>query len=262
MDGNAFVMYRSYFNTYEILKKKRPEDAHAFLDAIITFGFTGKMPDEDDDIWVYNLDTIFAQIAASSSRHAKAMGNNGGRPSSQITAEQIYELMAIHKTWKAIAAELGIDEDTLRKLRNQLGITEKTPAQYRKTEKPTQSESRKTEKPTEKPSDRKAAEPKNLNNNNNNNININNNNFMATPENSVDSNEDMTNQTDEPKNTEENSVSRKMMLVEICDYIENGDGAIKYQDGALINIKTGEVEVVLDESSRDAYDKYCEFWGI
>jgi len=51
---------------------------------------------------------------------------------------------------------------------------------------------------------------------------------MATPENSVDSNEDMTNQTDEPKNTEENSVSRKMMLVEICDYIENGDGAIKY----------------------------------
>ena len=57
MNGETFVMYRSYFNTYEILRKKRPEDAQRFLDAIVRYGFTGEMPEEDDDIWMYNLET-------------------------------------------------------------------------------------------------------------------------------------------------------------------------------------------------------------
>lgn len=135
MDGNTFVMYRSYYNTYEAIKKRRPEDAQAFLDAVMHYGFTGEMPDEDDIVWVYGIETIFAQIDASTGRYERAKNSGGGRPTMDITAEQIYDLMATHKTWKSIALELGIEEDTLRKLRNQLGITERSPTQYRKTEK-------------------------------------------------------------------------------------------------------------------------------
>jgi len=135
MNGETFVMYRSYFNTYEILRKKRPEDAQRFLDAIVRYGFTGEMPEEDDDIWMYNLETIFTQMEASDSRYQRTINNKGGRPSLDIPKEQIEELINQYNTWSEIAAELGIDVDTLRKLRNQYGITGRTPAQIRKTEK-------------------------------------------------------------------------------------------------------------------------------
>ena len=161
MDGNTFVMYRSYFNTYELLRKKRPEDAAKFLDAIVRYGFTGEMPEADDDIWLYNLETIFAQMEASDNKYQRALNNKGGRPSLDIPKSSIEDLIEQYNTWTEIAKELKIDVDTLRKLRNQYGINGRTPAQNRKTE-------------TEK--------PKNLNDNVNNNNNNNYNNYAATRE--------------------------------------------------------------------------------
>lgn len=213
MDGNSFVVYRSYYNTYLKIKQKDPESANAFMDAILCYGFTGETPDVDSDIWVYGLDTIFAQIDASTSNYARAKNSNGGRPGSNISADQIYELMETHKTWKSIAQTLNIDEDTLRRLRNQYNITERTPTIYRKTEKVSQ-QNRKTEKPTEKPTDRKAAEPKNLNYNYNYNQNLNynllenpheetekpNKSIAPTPIISVNTIEEKTEKTEKPSN--------------------------------------------------------------
>lgn len=246
MDGNSFVMYRSYFNTYETIKKKRPEDAQAFIDAILTYGFTGETPDEDSIVWLYGIETIFAQIEASSNRYDRAKNSNGGRPGLDITAEQIYQLMETHKTWKSIATELHIEEDTLRKLRNQFGITEKSPAHYRKTEKLSQEENRKTEeekpknrkteKPTEKPKAEKPTEPKNLNDNVNSNFNsnFNFNNYTATRE------------------------ELDLSIAELNKfwYSENIEYAIR--DKKVINLGTGEVVHYMTEESFNRWQEHLK----
>lgn len=163
MKGNSFVMYRSFYNNFLKIKKDFGEDkAYAFMEAILAFGFTGETPDEDSCLWSFGLETMFANIDASTSRYARAEASGGGRPSVMIEAEQIYEQMALYNTWKEVAHALGIDEDTLRKLRNNYNITERSPRNYRKTEKPNNglSENRKTEK-----ENRKVEIPKNLNDN-------------------------------------------------------------------------------------------------
>lgn len=161
MKGNSFVMYRSFYNNFLKVKKDfGDEKALAYIEAILNFGFTGETPDEDSILWAFGLETMFNNIDASISRYERAEASGGGRPGVAIEADQIYEQMALYNTWKEVAHALGIDEDTLRKLRNNYNITERSPRNYRKTEKPNigLSENRKTEE-----KDRKAEIPKNLN---------------------------------------------------------------------------------------------------
>lgn len=161
MKGNSFVMYRSFYNNFLRIKKDfGDEKALAYIEAILNFGFTGETPDEDSILWSFGLETMFNNIDASLSRYERAEASGGGRPGVAIEADQIYEQMALYNTWKEVAHALGIDEDTLRKLRNNYNITERSPRNYRKTEKPNigLSENRKTEE-----KDRKAEIPKNLN---------------------------------------------------------------------------------------------------
>lgn len=137
MKGNSFVMYRSFYNNFLKVKKDfGNEKALAYIEAILNFGFTGETPDEDSILWAFGLETMFNNIDASISRYERAEASGGGRPGIAIEAEQIYEQMALHNTWKEVAHALGIDEDTLRKLRNNYNITERSPRNYRKTEKP------------------------------------------------------------------------------------------------------------------------------
>lgn len=178
MKGNSFVMYRSFYNNFLKVKKDfGNEKALAYIEAILNFGFTGETPDEDSILWAFGLETMFNNIDASISRYERAEANGGGRPGVAIKAEQIYEQMALYNTWKEVAHALGIDEDTLRKLRNNYNITERSPRNYRKTEKPNigLSENRKTDE-----KDRKAEIPKNLNYNVNQNFNFNNNNNLVS----------------------------------------------------------------------------------
>lgn len=146
MDNKSFVIYDSYYDTYKRLRKRDPQLATEFLDAILAYGFTGEMPDKDSIVWDFGLTTIFSTIDASTTRYEKAVKNGGGRPSISITIEDIYEQIEICDTWKEIAANLKIDADTLRAIRQKYGLTERNPRKYKN------SENRKTEKPNlEKP---------------------------------------------------------------------------------------------------------------
>lgn len=141
MDNNSFVIYHTYYDTYKRLKKRDPALAAEFIDAILAYGFTGEMPGEDSIVWDFGLTTMFSQIDASTSRYERAVKNGGGRPSVSITIEDIYAQIEVCDTWKDIAANLKIDADTLRAIRQKHGLTERNPRKYRGTEPP------KTEKP-------------------------------------------------------------------------------------------------------------------
>ena len=41
MDNKSFVIYDSYYDTYRRLKKRDPNIALEFIDAILNYGFTG-----------------------------------------------------------------------------------------------------------------------------------------------------------------------------------------------------------------------------
>ena len=141
MDNNSFVIYHTYYDTYKRLKKRDPALAAEFIDAILAYGFTGEMPPESSIVWDFGLTTMFSQIDASTNRYERAVKNGGGRPSISISEEDIYAQIPICDTWKEIAANLKIDADTLRAIRQKFGLTERNPRKYRN------SENRKTEKP-------------------------------------------------------------------------------------------------------------------
>lgn len=141
MDNNSFVIYHTYYDTYKRLKKRDPALAAEFIDAILAYGFTGEMPPESSIVWDFGLTTMFSQIDASTNRYERAVKNGGGRPSISISEEDIYAQISICDTWKEIAANLKIDADTLRAIRQKFGLTERNPRKYRN------SENRKTEKP-------------------------------------------------------------------------------------------------------------------
>ena len=141
MDNNSFVIYHTYYDTYKRLKKRDPALAAEFIDAILAYGFTGEMPNEDSLVWDFGLTTIFSQLDASTSRYERAVKNGGGRPTVNITIEDIYTQISKCDTWKEIAANLKIDADTLRAIRQKYGLTERNPRKYKnlcaqKAEKP------------------------------------------------------------------------------------------------------------------------------
>ena len=223
MDNNSFVIYHTYYDTYKRLKKRDPALAAEFIDAILAYGFTGEMPQEDSLVWDFGLTTIFSQLDASTSRYERAVKNGGGRPSVNITIDDIYEQIEVCDTWKEIAAALKIDADTLRAIRQKYGLTERNPRKYknsenRKTEKPcsgkpntsalgdtevfrsqiktmttNEDKNRKTEKPKNE-----TEKPKNLNDNDNVNYNVNNLQLPAEAED--DSIKSIRTKTEKPKN--------------------------------------------------------------
>lgn len=148
MDNKSFVIYDSYYDTYRRLKKRDPNIALEFIDAILNYGFTGEIPEENAIVWDYGLPTIFSTIDASTSRYERAVKNSGGRPTTKVTLEEIYEQIEICDTWKEVAANLKIDADTLRSVRQKYGLTERSPRKYRnsETEKPKNALAQKTEK--------------------------------------------------------------------------------------------------------------------
>lgn len=118
----SFILYESVYKQFERFRKKgKDEIAVALIDAVMRYGLYDEMPDEDDDVWDYGLDGMFASIKAAKERRAKNIsdGKGGGRPKTSLDETEVMQLKARLGTWKAVAQALGVDEKTLRREREE-----------------------------------------------------------------------------------------------------------------------------------------------
>lgn len=170
----SFVLYESVYKQFEILKKRKPDAATDFIEAIMEYGLYGVVPDEESEVWLYGFEQSTTSIQRAKDRYAAAVenGSKGGRPSKSLNKEDVLQKKEELRTWKAVAKFYGIDEDTLRKIRK----------------------SWETEK---------AEKPKNLNDNVNVNDNKNDNVLENSTSNEGSSPASSNDETEQPKKEEE-----------------------------------------------------------
>lgn len=170
----SFVLYESVYKQFEILKKRKPDAATDFIEAIMEYGLYGVVPDEESEVWLYGFEQSTTSIQRAKDRYAAAVenGSKGGRPSKSLNKEDVLQKKEELRTWKAVAKFYGIDEDTLRKIRK----------------------SWETEK---------AEKPKNLNDNVNDNVNGNGNVLENSTSDEVGSPASSNDETEQPKKEEE-----------------------------------------------------------
>lgn len=123
----SFVLYESVYKQFEILKKRKPDAATDFIEAIMEYGLYGVVPDEESEVWLYGFEQSTTSIQRAKDRYAAAVenGSKGGRPPKNLNKDEVLQKKEELKTWKAVAKFYGIDEDTLRKIRKSWE-TEKT----------------------------------------------------------------------------------------------------------------------------------------
>ena len=126
INTESFVLYESVYKQFEILKKRKPEVATDFIEAIMEFGLYGVIPDEESDIWLYGFEQAITSIERAKTRYTASIenGKKGGRPSKNLDQDEVLAKKAELKTWKAVASFYGISEDTLRKIRASWGTVE------------------------------------------------------------------------------------------------------------------------------------------
>ena len=126
INTESFVLYESVYKQFEILKKRKPEVATDFIEAIMEFGLYGVIPDEESDIWLYGFEQAITSIERAKTRYTASIenGKKGGRPSKNLDQDEVLAKKAALKTWKAVASFYGISEDTLRKIRASWGTVE------------------------------------------------------------------------------------------------------------------------------------------
>ena len=151
INTESFVLYESVYKQFEILKKRKPEVATDFIEAIMEFGLYGVIPDEESDIWLYGFEQAITSIERAKTRYTASIenGKKGGRPSKNLDQDEVLAKKAELKTWKAVASFYGISEDTLRKIRASWGTVE-----------------------PEKPKNPNENENENENDNDNDNVNV------------------------------------------------------------------------------------------
>lgn len=115
----SFVLYESVYKQFEILKKRKPDAATGFIEAIMEYGLYGVVPDEESEVWLYGFEQSTTSIQRAKDRYAAAVenGSKGGRPSKNLDKDEVLQKKEELRTWKAVAQFYDISEDTLRKLR-------------------------------------------------------------------------------------------------------------------------------------------------
>lgn len=156
MNTEKFILYESVYKTAAKLAKRDEKKAWDYIKAVMEYGLYGIEPDEDDDVWLYGLDSSFASIGAAQKRYDKAIenGKKGGRPQ-KCTVEQAVAAKAQGLTNKEIAEKYGCSERTIE---NKLREARLKESSYEKTEKTIEISEISSENLN-----------KNINNNNNNN---------------------------------------------------------------------------------------------
>lgn len=133
MNTESFVIYESVYKTAARLEKRDEKLALNYLMAVLKYGLYNDEPDEDNDVWIYGLESDFASIAAAKGRRKRQIenGNKGGRPE-KVTVEQAIAAKAQGLTNKEIAEMYGCTEKTIE---NKLRKARQMESSYEKTEK-------------------------------------------------------------------------------------------------------------------------------
>ena len=119
--NESFVLYESVYKTFERLYHRNKAIAADYIKAVMEFGIAGVLPDEEDEVWLYGLDSAIASIDSAKNNRRKNIedGSKGGRPQIELDREEVMQKKDELRTWKAVAAYFHISENTLRAIRKQ-----------------------------------------------------------------------------------------------------------------------------------------------
>lgn len=120
--NQSFVLYESVFRLFERLYKKDKTIAADYINAVMEFGIEGILPDEDDVVWLYGLDSAIASIDAAKSKRKKNIedGAKGGRQQIDIDIEVLKDLKAQGLSYQQMADQLGVSKSTIQRRFNSL----------------------------------------------------------------------------------------------------------------------------------------------
>lgn len=118
MTNASFVMYESFYSTYQSLVASNPETAQHFIEAVCEYGLYGEYDTEDPMVNALMV-AVTQGIDRAQNRYATAQANGatGGRPTKDKSQEyaRIKELQGQGKTQKEIASIMGISTRTIQR---------------------------------------------------------------------------------------------------------------------------------------------------
>jgi hypothetical protein len=118
-NNTSFVMYESFYSTYQSLVASNPETAQRFIEAVCEYGLYGEYDTEDPMVNALMV-TVTQGIDRAQNRYtnAKANGTTGGRPAKDKSQEyaRIKELQSQGKTQKEIASIIGKSTRTIQRI--------------------------------------------------------------------------------------------------------------------------------------------------
>lgn len=135
--NESFVLYESVYKTFERLYHRNKAIAADYIKAVMDFGITGVLPDEEEEVWLYGLDSAIASIDSAKNNRRKNIedGSKGGRPQIELDRDEVMQKKDELRTWKAVAAYFHISENTLRAIRKQWEAEDATEEKTAKTSK-------------------------------------------------------------------------------------------------------------------------------
>ena len=112
----GFLLLDSYIKAIDQLPSDRQ---WPFLKALVSYRFEGKEPTFDSPLERMAFTVIKPTIDSVAERYEKAVtdGQKGGRPKKWIDRKEEEEAYARLGNWDAVAKELNVSDDTLRKAR-------------------------------------------------------------------------------------------------------------------------------------------------
>lgn len=119
---NSFVVYESVYAQFErMVKSGNIDGANAYIDAIMQYGLYGVVPPEEDSVWLYGLDNVFASIDSAKAKYSQKIN---------IPEAELIECLQKGMTKTKIADYFGCSTDTIRRRIKEYGLETFPPKDY------------------------------------------------------------------------------------------------------------------------------------
>ena len=119
---SSFVIYESVYAQFErMVKSGNIEGANSYIDATMQYGLYGVVPDEDDPVWIYGLDKVFASIDSAKTKYSQKIN---------IPEAELIECLRKGMTKVEIADYFSCSTDTIRRRIKEYGLDNLPPQDY------------------------------------------------------------------------------------------------------------------------------------